>query len=300
MNAKRRKSFEKFLQKKLRVWWPILLLATIFIIAVITNSIREQSEFDYPAYWGKLELASSEGITETYYAENQDIALVLRHRPTNKVVFVRNVSEVEYISESAETFSRDVASADQTLNILESGKEVMIFEPEQKYGRMLDFGYSPSGRYITFIMASTGQFDAKIFDLVNKKDILGPISSKVGISPAGLNDRQVTWSEDENILAINYYDFEVGPPHLLVSDFGNPAEMNVVMSREALRPPLSNKLTFPFREELTIKNVAITSPDIVQFNVEVCDNCYSDERKQILRSVQYHYHVRTKKLEQVE
>ncbi len=279
----------------------LLVIGGLVVLMFALNFLGQSStkagtaDFVYPPEWGGLTFEYSADGTERYVPENKIIASVAYHRPSDTITFVRNTGEVEYF-EGIE----GPGSAKQALYLLADGEEIELYDKDTHLGRILIGPYSPQGRYLLIRVALTGQFDAKIFDLVETREILASIASETGNYYAGgLRPRHILWTEDENILVINYYDFEVGPASLVVSDYGNPAQPNLIINWDTVTPPLPDRLSLDGIPQLTIRNVSITADGIVQFSAEACERCFQDKDINILHQGDYKYEVRTKQLERV-
>lgn len=307
------RNFRKKLQRNMKRYIVpgvliFILLAGAALLDTANNKERTYSAseniygsvtFDYPQKWGQLDLSGTSGETQTYYASNQDIALVLYHEGSGRVAFVKNTSEPSFFNddELMDGPSRNVRDARQTLYLLSEGQERELFTKKESVGRMLDFEYSPQGNYLSFGIASTGPMQGVIIDLVTGQDIFADIVRDNSLAPNAL-PQKLHWSEDENILAINMALWEIVSPQLLVSEYGNPAKVKKVASWETIKPPLPDQLSLEGIAQIDIRNVEIVNGDIVQFEIEACENCYQDENKKNLRRSVYQYHALTQKLEQ--
>ena len=230
--------------------------------------------FEYPKEWGQLTFESKvENDIYSFKSSNEDIKLVLYHKPTKMIVFVAKGKEYElvYGGKSAQEILKIIYPDKRT-------KTLYTVPPESVkwYGKIGNVQISPNGKYISFIYSAYEFSEPKMFNIETHQNILKGL-------PVWFEEpkRNIFWSPNNEVLAIrsemNQFGGE-GICGLFVSEYGNPDKLNKVWEV----PP--KECGF---QGINVKEVRFISDEMLSFEIGKERHIYNPKTKEIEKWTTY-------------
>ncbi len=211
---------------------------------------------EYPGEWGSVKFLSG-NADDTYYLQSTDstIKSILYHNPSKRIAFLS-----EKNGELLAIIYRDKAI-----------KGLYKLLPKE---RISDFSFSPSGRYISFLLLRNGKPLTLLLDADNGVDILE--GHDISYSDP---TQALLWGPGEKTLAIQE------TRGLFVSDYENPSLLNTAIS---------------FTQEESLGNSFISNLRFIEENklaFEVFKRKYSAKEARYYEEeyAKYEYNTETKK-----
>ncbi|HEX9722422.1 MAG TPA: hypothetical protein VGA53_04105 [Candidatus Paceibacterota bacterium] len=196
------------------------------ILATFRFAEQIKASFDYPAEWGKLSFKADINGTQVFEAkENKAIDRVLYHPDSGNIAYIEqsepaSCSEVEsFYGTNGNTKLYLYSPQNSTLLYQYADSDTRCYS-----GTLSGSWFLENENYIRINIVGYESYRNAIVDIRTGKDILEDYNIILG---------KTAWSSDKQLLAINSKtdDFAgEGQETLFISDYGNPAKLNVVFA----------------------------------------------------------------------